>query len=151
MAENRSFKLLAVVLSLIGVGLAGWALYVLGNPTVVIRWSTATEFETAGYAIYRSENPEGPFEKVSDSFIPAVNNPISGGEYAFTDRDVEPGVTYYYLLEEIELSGATNREGPVASTAARRGVAEGAIGSLLFLVSIYLIRSASQGRREEPG
>jgi len=151
MMENRAFRLMAFLLSLIGVGLVGWALYVLGNPTVVIRWSTATEFETAGYAIYRSESPDGPFERISDTFIPAANNPISGGEYAFTDREVDPGITYYYLLEEIELSGSTNREGPVASTAARRGVAEGAIGSLLFLASIYFIASASRTRGKMPG
>jgi hypothetical protein len=151
MSENRTFKLLAVILFFIGVGLAGWGLNVFSNPVVIIRWSTATEFETAGYAIYRGIDPEGPFDKISDAIIPAANNPISGGEYEFTDRDVEPGVTYYYMLEEIELSGATNRQGPVTSSAVRRGIIETAIGVVLILVAVYFLRIAGRGRRKNEG
>ena len=138
MSKNiRSGSVLALIASLGGLILAGWGLYALGNPTIVIEWTTATEFETAGYAVYRGDNPDGPYEKISTEFIPASNNPLSGGEYAFTDRDVEPGQGYYYMLEEIELSGNINREGPVEAIALRRGIVEGAIGSLLFLVSVY--------------
>ncbi|HUF37733.1 MAG TPA: hypothetical protein VMN57_04360 [Anaerolineales bacterium] len=151
MSERLAFKSLAVTMSLFGFGLIGWALYVLGNPSVVIRWSTATEFETAGYAIYRGLSPDGPFERISSAFIPASSDPISGGDYEFIDGDVSPGVTYFYLLEEIELSGVTNRVGPVPSTAVRRGVVEGALGSLLCLFSIYAIRLGprSLGKQSE--
>lgn len=147
-AQSRSGTVLALLASLVGLVLAGWGLYAAGNPSIVIQWSTATEFETAGYAIYRGDSPDGPFEKISREFIVAANDPLSGGDYSFTDRDVVPGQTYYYLLEEIELSGEVNREGPVVSTAARRGLVEGVIGSLLFLFSVYVVRLTMRHREE---
>ena len=122
MAAKRSSKPLSLLFVLTGAVLTGWGIYAFATPTVVVRWSTATEFDTAGYFVYRGENPDGPFEKITERLIPAANDPVSGGEYEFTDREVRPGTTYYYLLEEVELSGSTNREGPVVSTAARRGL-----------------------------
>lgn len=134
----KNVSLLTII---IGVLITGWAIYSLATPSVVVKWSTATEFETAGYFVYRSENPEGPFEKITEVLIPAANDPLSGGDYTYTDRDVRPGTTYYYMLEEVELSGAANQEGPVVSTANRRGAFEGIVGIAIVLAGFVLRRS----------
>jgi hypothetical protein len=139
--------MLSLLLALAGALLTAWAVFAFSNPTVIVRWSTATEFETAGYAVYRGESPDGPFEKVSDALIPAAGDPISGGDYEFIDRDVEPGKTYYYMLEEVELSGGANREGPVVSTADRRGLIEGAVGIILFITGAAFVRFSPRRAR----
>lgn len=149
MSAKSSAGALSLLLTVAGALLTAWAVYALSNPTVIVRWSTATEFETAGYAVYRGESPEGPFEKISDALIPAAGDPISGGDYEFVDREVEPGVTYYYMLEEVELSGGTNREGPVVSTAARRGLIEGSLGILLVITGLAFVLFSQ--RRRQPG
>jgi len=150
MSAKSSVQTLSLLLALVGAVLTAWAVYAFSNPTVIVRWSTATEFETAGYAVYRGESPDGPFEKISDTLIPGAGDPISGGDYEFTDRDVEPGTTYYYMLEEVELSGGTNREGPVVSTASRRGLVEGALGIVLVIAGVVLLRTSQRRARPDP-
>ncbi len=149
MSAKSSVKTLSLLLALAGALLTAWAGYAFLNPTVIVAWSTATEFETAGYAVYRGESPDGPFEKISDTLIPAAGDPISGGDYEFIDRGVEPGVTYYYMLEEVELSGGANREGTDVATASRRGLVEGALGIILVITGVALVRSSQRRARPD--
>lgn len=77
-----------------------------GPPTVTIRWVTESEFNTAGFNLYRAEREEGPYDvKVNDRLIPARDDPALGGEYVYTDTQVIAGRTYYYRLEEVEQDG----------------------------------------------
>jgi len=78
-----------------------------------ITWSTASEVNTAGYNLYRSDSPDGPWEKINDQLIPPSEDPVSGGQYKYVDETAQPGKTYYYQLEEVELSGATTRFDPI--------------------------------------
>ncbi|HEY79689.1 MAG TPA: hypothetical protein G4O05_01240 [Caldilineae bacterium] len=78
-----------------------------------ITWETASEMETAGFNLYRSESPDGPWVKINDALIPPSEDPVRGGRYAFKDVGAEPGKTYYYQLEEVELSGKTTRFPPI--------------------------------------
>lgn len=81
---------------------------------VTIEWTTEVEMDTAGFDLYRSEIPEGPFDvKVNDELIPAADDPMAGGEYSFVDRSARVGKTYYYQLQEIELGGSINSYGPI--------------------------------------
>jgi len=82
---------------------------------VRVEWSTETEMNTAGFNLYRSTSPDGPFDlKVNDQLIPASPDPLTGGEYSFIDRTAQSGVTYYYQLQEVETTGAVNTHGPIA-------------------------------------
>ena len=78
-----------------------------------ITWETASEVNTAGFNLYRSTSPDGPWEKVNDQLLPPSEDPVSGGSYSFTDKSAEPGQTYYYQLEEVELSGNATRFDPI--------------------------------------
>jgi len=80
---------------------------------VIVEWTTESEVNQAGFNIYRSENPGGPYVKLNDSLIPASPDPVTGGEYSFTDTTAEAGVTYYYQLEDVELDGKTTMHGPI--------------------------------------
>ncbi|PKO23485.1 MAG: hypothetical protein CVU38_03795 [Chloroflexi bacterium HGW-Chloroflexi-1] len=70
---------------------------------------------TAGFNLYRGTSPDGPFDvKVNDQLIPASPDPLTGGDYSFTDQTTRSGVIYYYQLQEVETNGAVNIHGPIA-------------------------------------
>lgn len=79
-----------------------------GRP-IVIRWSTESEVNTAGFNLYRAESEQGPWQKLNPRLIPGSPDPLRGGSYVFTDTQVIAGVTYWYELEEVELSGQATR------------------------------------------
>ncbi len=81
--------------------------------SVVVEWTTESELNLAGFNLYRSETPEGPYTKVNDALIPASLDPIAGGSYAYTDTNVIAGVTYFYKLEDVELDGGSITHGPL--------------------------------------
>jgi len=77
---------------------------------IIINWSTATEFQTAGFNLYRAESEQGPYQKVNAKIIPASPDPLVGGDYAYRDNQVKPGHVYFYQLEEIEIEGKVIRQ-----------------------------------------
>jgi hypothetical protein len=81
--------------------------------TATITWETASEVNTAGFNIYRSNSPEGPWQKINQQLIPPSEDPVGGGSYKFVDTQAQPGQTYYYQLEEIELSGSSTQFDPI--------------------------------------
>lgn len=79
----------------------------------VIHWSTASESDNFGFDVYRSENRDGPFERVT-------RQPLAGGgttdlsrEYRFLDDAIEAGQEYFYYVESVSLSGERKRFTPV--------------------------------------
>lgn len=85
---------------------------------VRVEWSTEVEMNTAGFDLYRSDSPDGPFDyKVNDAPIPASPDPLAGGQYSYVDRTTKAGRTYYYQLHEIELGGHVNIYGPIEARA----------------------------------
>jgi len=112
-----------------------------GQP-ILIRWSTETEVDTAGFNVYRAESEAGPWQKINDRLIPGSPDPLRGGSYVFTDTQVIAGQTYWYELEEVELGGRTSRLERTQATAISRQVtlpcASGAL--LLAAAGVVLIR-----------
>jgi phosphodiesterase/alkaline phosphatase D-like protein len=80
-----------------------------------IIWSTASEFNTAGFIVERSDNGD-VFQPVS-MFIPASDDPLVGHDYQFTDRDVQPGRAYYYRLMVIHNDNSRSEFGRLSARA----------------------------------
>jgi hypothetical protein len=80
---------------------------------VVVEWTTESEVDLAGFNLYRSESPAGPYVKVNTALIPGALDPLLGGKYAYTDTNVVAGRTYYYKLEDVDLDGTTTLHGPI--------------------------------------
>lgn len=127
-----------------GCGLVAWALSLRANFYVSVEWTTASELDTAGFLIGRSEAPGGPFQVITDHLIGASETPLTGGSYSFRDHTVEPGKTYFYELHEVELNGEQKRLSVVSVTATDDSVKVGLIGAGLILsgASVIMIRSA---------
>lgn len=81
---------------------------------VLLQWETAAEFETLGFNLYRSEAAlDGARVKVNQSLIPAAApGSLFGAQYDYTDNGVVSGKQYWYWLEEVGLSGASDMFGP---------------------------------------
>lgn len=84
---------------------------------VIIEWSTRRENKTAGYLLYRAENPTVLFSQLTPNLIPAANDPYLGGTYRYTDTTTMSGVTYYYQIEDVESDGTRTRHAPISITA----------------------------------
>ena len=80
---------------------------------VIVEWTTESEFNLAGFNVYRSDEPEGSFLRLNDGLIPASLDPVARGSYVYTDTTVTAGVTYYYKLEDVELDGSSTKHGPI--------------------------------------
>jgi hypothetical protein len=103
---------------------------------VIVEWTTASELETVGFNLLRSEAKEGPFEQINANLVPAGSDALTGGDYTFTYSSVQAGITYFYMLEEIELTGETSRHGPIVVKARNTAKLELLIGFGLVVGAI---------------
>lgn len=90
---------------------AAYLVYQISNPTVEIQWETATEVNTAGFNLYRSDAPDGDFIQINtgSGLVASRGEAVSGATYTYIDNTVEVGKTYYYVLEEVEYDASTHR------------------------------------------
>lgn len=121
--------------ALISAGLA-WNAY--QTVEILVEWSTASEFDVAGFNLYRSTDPDGEFVRITASLLPPSTDPLTGGDYEYLDTMVEPGITYFYNLEEVEITGAVSTFGPIEATASQGGLVEGAAALILLVAALFL-------------
>lgn len=121
---------------------------------VDVTWSTAIEIKTVGFHVLRATSRGGPYTRITTIIIP-VQFPggLMGGNYAFVDENVEPGITYYYKLEELEAGGNTILYGPVSTGASPTAVGLTTLSGhgysivLLGLIAVALILTPALQRR----
>jgi len=116
---NRAlvYAFVPLLLLVLGVALVRFAF----PPVIEVSWETASEVNTAGFLLYRSDSKEGPFSLLTESPIPAQGDPLVGASYSYEDRDVTWGRRYFYQLEEIERSGTRNRGPDIVADRAGAG------------------------------
>jgi hypothetical protein len=150
---------LPVIVVIVGLGLAaGWSFLtacqsgVADSSTVFVEWTTESEVDVAGFNLYRSESPDGPYVKVNAALIPGASDPLLGGKYTYTDTNVVAGYTYYYKLEDVELDGTTTLHGPieVVAEAGRPSVIASlaAWWPLALLIAVLILGGAMLARRD---
>jgi len=69
-----------------------------------VKWATASEVDVFGYDIYRSDSPDGPFERVTPEPIPAAGTTDEPQKYVWIDPTNDPTKDYYYYVENISMS-----------------------------------------------
>ena len=104
---NRTMVRIAVFIALFVLGVA--MVRILSPARVVVDWETASEVDTAGFLLHRSQSADGPFSPLVETPIPARGDPLVGDAYRYEDRDVVWGRRYFYQLEEVERGGGRNR------------------------------------------
>jgi archaellin len=83
---------------------------------VALTWETGSEIDNLGFHLYRSQNEDGPYERITSRPIPGLGSSPAGAEYEYVDSGLTNGVMYFYQLEDIETTGRTERHGPVSAT-----------------------------------
>lgn len=86
-----------------------------GN-TVIIRWSTVTEKDNFGFEVLRSLSEDGEFTRINDTIIPGAGTTQTAQIYLYSDRDVVPDETYFYMIRDIGTDGTSENHGPVSCT-----------------------------------
>ena len=102
-----------IIVGILWIGFAGAVLItqLYASRDATVQWDTSTEVNTAGFYLYRSTSPDGEFILVNKEgeLIPSRGNALSGATYEFTDENVMPGETYYYVVEEMEYDLTSHR------------------------------------------
>lgn len=87
-----------------------------GDGLVLIKWTTESEIDNLGFHLYRSASESGQFTRITKDIIEGAGTSTVRNNYDYLDRNVENGKTYYYKLEDVDLSGRTRQHGPVSAT-----------------------------------
>ena len=80
---------------------------------VLVTWETVSELNNAGFNLYRSLAAGGERSLLANLPSQAPGS-TQGAAYSYADADVTAGQTYWYWLEDIDLSGAATLHGPVS-------------------------------------
>lgn len=148
---RRFFWLLFLIVAAVAVFLGCAGLKALREASVIVEWSTASELDTVGFNILRGDAPDGPFTRVNDELILTQGDALTGSDYSFTDRGVEAGLTYFYLLEDVDSGGAAHRNGPIVVKAEPGGRIELGLAAVLIVFCVVGVlmtrRSSSEGER----
>lgn len=83
----------------------------LSGDEVVLKWRVESETDNIGFAIYRSEQKDGPYTKVG--YVNSKGDTLFPRQYRFIDDTTERGKIYFYMLESISITGETERSDPV--------------------------------------
>lgn len=88
----------------------------LRSPGVVLSWTTSMEQDHQGFHVYRSDEINGSYGRLTESLI------TGSSPYQWIDTSARPGMRYYYMVGAVDQAGAEVRYGPVEVTTPGRGV-----------------------------
>ena len=72
---------------------------------VVIKWSTESELNNAGFFIKRSQQRDGEFKVINTTMVPGAGTTSEKQFYTYKDTTAQPNVVYYYQIEDVSLDG----------------------------------------------
>ncbi len=79
---------------------------------IILDWATESESENLGFYILRSQNEEGPYNKITKLIEGAGHSQVRE-KYNYIDTDVSIGHSYHYQLQDVSFSGVSKTHGPV--------------------------------------
>jgi hypothetical protein len=151
--SNQIIWIIMALCAIAGITFIGHAIITWNRADVIVEWETASELDTVGFNVMRSESPAGPFIQVNTDLIPAASDTLTGSQYKYKDTDTQPGITYFYMLEEIELTGQSNQHGPISVKAQNYATLEFVFGMLLImgaLLSTFRVYREAREKQENP-
>lgn len=95
------------------VNLVDYSSSVLAPGGIQVQWTTVDDSQTRGFNVLRGLTPDDPNPVQVNAVEIPVKNPGSGAgaSYAFADLTALPSVKYYYTLQQVSTSSATNNWG----------------------------------------
>ncbi len=77
----------------------------LENSEVVIRWTTESELDNAGFNILRRHNKDGEYKQINTVLIQGAGTTGERNTYKWVDPTAKAGVVYYYQIEDVSFAG----------------------------------------------
>ena len=77
----------------------------LESGEIVVRWTTESELNNAGFNILRSETRNGQFTQINTSLIAGQGTTSERTAYEWKDTSAKPSVVYYYQIQDVSLDG----------------------------------------------
>ena len=77
----------------------------LENGEVVIRWTTESELDNAGFNILRGDSWHGEFKQVNSELVQGAGTTGERNTYKWVDESAKLGVIYYYQIEDVSFAG----------------------------------------------
>ncbi|MCA9979898.1 MAG: hypothetical protein KDD89_03680 [Anaerolineales bacterium] len=147
--RSQSSQALLLFIGVLWLLLGGYILYAqFSRPAVIqIDWQTETEFDTAGFNIFRSDSPEGEFVQINEQLIPSQADPASGASYTYVDTNVEAGQTYFYKLEDVEYSNVRQQHDTIAGQAPTVEVWALILAAVSLVLGLALIAMGIKGAK----
>ena len=72
---------------------------------VILKWTTESEVDNAGFYIYRSPTKDGEFKVVNPTMIQGAGTTGERNNYTWTDTTAKPNTVYYYRIEDVSHAG----------------------------------------------
>ncbi len=72
---------------------------------VVLKWTTESEVDNAGFYIYRSETEDGEYKVINHTMIQGADTTGERSEYTWKDTTAKPNTVYYYRIEDVSHAG----------------------------------------------
>ena len=72
---------------------------------VILKWTTESEVDNAGFYIYRSRTKDGEFKVVNPTMIQGAGTTGERNAYTWTDTTAKPNTVYYYRIEDVSHAG----------------------------------------------
>jgi len=118
----------------------------------MIEWKTASEIDTAGFRVWRSDSAAGDYVKVHETLIASDGSPVQGAPYALTDWNCLDA-DCFYKLEDVDYDGVSTFHGPIGveptSSVCGTSTSSGGINhAMWFLVPVIMLawRMRRKGR-----
>ncbi len=90
-----------------------------GIGIVMLNWNNNTEFDLAGYNVYRSTTSGSGYVKLNSSLLTSSD---------YTDTNVSNGTTYYYVVTAVDTAGLESvNSGEVSATPSNPASGTGSI------------------------
>lgn len=84
------------------------------------RWTTASEQDTFGYDVYRSDSENGKFVRITKKPVLGNGTTSETHQYEFVDDTIDPCKEYWYYVEEITTQGTRVKFTSVFKAKAKR-------------------------------
>ena len=76
---------------------------------VLLSWRTESEVDHIGWNIYRSTDRDEKYHCINDILVMGAGNSGMPHDYDFLDKETKENITYFYYLEDVDISGGKNR------------------------------------------
>lgn len=86
---------------------------IAGDTQAAVQWTTASEVNTSGFYLLRSQSESGGFSRVSP-FIPRRGSGIGGAFYEVVDSGLTNDITYFYRLEIVSTTQESSFSGVIS-------------------------------------